>query len=188
MNNSNNIFKLIFQSRSTNEAFARTAVAAFIAGLDPTIEELTDIKTAVSEAVTNCIVHAYKTEPGLSRLRQSLSSAKTLTVSLRTRLRHKDIAKAQCFLHNNRQGFRTRRTWFSVMEAFMDKVKVHSTVGKGTTVTMKKHISEKTKNAYVSECKPDEFIESNSACTFCANRFKGRVLNTTTCSKQPALD
>ncbi len=144
MNNSNNIFKLIFQSRSTNEAFARTAVAAFIAGLDPTIEELTDIKTAVSEAVTNCIVHAYKNGTGLITVTAKLSSDKTLTVSVKDAgCGIEDIESAMLPTYTTDKVSERAGLGFSVMEAFMDKVKVHSTVGKGTTVTMKKHISEK---------------------------------------------
>ncbi len=134
--------KLIIPSRSQNESFARVAVGSFVARLDPTLEELNDIKTAVSEAVTNCIVHAYRDTIGLIYITVS-AEGNTVTVKIRDRgCGISDVEKAKEPLFTT-GGEERAGLGFAVMESFTDKLKVRSTVGKGTTVTMQKKISVK---------------------------------------------
>lgn len=134
--------KLIIPSRSQNEGFARVAVGSFVARLDPTLEELNDIKTAVSEAVTNCIVHAYRDTIGLIYITVS-AEGNTVTVKIRDRgCGISDVEKAKEPLFTT-GGEERAGLGFAVMESFTDKLKVRSTVGKGTTVTMQKKISVK---------------------------------------------
>ena len=134
--------KLIIPSRSQNEGFARVAVGSFVARLDPTLEELNDIKTAVSEAVTNCIVHAYRDAIGLIYITVS-AEGNTVTVKIRDRgCGISDVEKAKEPLFTT-GGVESAGLGFAVMESFTDKLKVRSAVGKGTTVTMQKKISVK---------------------------------------------
>ena len=129
--------KLVMPSRSANEGFARVAVAAFVARLDPTIEELNDIKTAVSEAVTNCIVHAYKEKIGNIYITAIIDGD---NVKIRIRDRGcgiPDVEQAMEPLFTT-GGEERAGLGFAVMESFTDKLKVRSSVGKGTTVTMSK--------------------------------------------------
>ena len=132
-----------FLSRSANEGFARTAAACFAAQLDPTLEEVNDVKTAVSEAVTNCIVHAYKNSCGKIYIDVKIfGNGKTVT-KIRDRGRGiEDIKKARQPLFTTLGGDRSG-LGFSVMESFSDKVRVTSTLGKGTTVTLYKTIKGK---------------------------------------------
>ena len=128
-------------SKSINESFARAAVAAFAAQLDPTVDEITDIKTAVSEAVTNCIVHAYPLSVGKIYIYAAILDGDTVKITVRDRgCGIIDIKQAMEPLFTTLGGERAG-LGFAVMESFTDKVKVRSTVGKGTTVTMYKHIS-----------------------------------------------
>lgn len=134
--------KLVMPSRSANEGYARVAVAAFVARLDPTIEELNDIKTAVSEAVTNCIVHAYKEKIGNIYITAIIDGD---NVKIRIRDRGcgiPDVEQAMEPLFTT-GGEERAGLGFAVMESFTDKLKVRSSVGKGTTVTMSKKISRK---------------------------------------------
>ncbi len=134
--------KLIIPSRSANEGYARVAVGAFITRFDPTLEELNDIKTAVSEAVTNCIVHAYKDTIGLIYI--TVSADKGI-VKIRIRDRGcgiPDIARAKEPLFTT-GGEERAGLGFAVMESFTDKLTVRSTVGKGTTVTLQKRLKVK---------------------------------------------
>ncbi len=134
--------KLVLPSRSVNESFARVAVGSFAARLDPTIEELNDIKTAVSEAVTNCIVHAYRDTIGLIYITVS-TDGDTLKIQIRDKgCGIPDVMKAMEPLYTT-GGEERAGLGFAVMESFTDKLKVRSTVGKGTTVTMKKRILKK---------------------------------------------
>lgn len=134
--------KLIIPSRSQNESFARVAVGSFVARLDPTLEELNDIKTAVSEAVTNCIVHAYRDTIGLIYITVS-AEGNTVTVKIRDRgCGISDVEKAKEPLFTT-GGEERAGLGFAVMESFTDKLRVRSTVGKGTTVIMQKKISVK---------------------------------------------
>lgn len=136
-----NTFTMKMPARSANEGFARAAVAAFIAQTDPTIEELSDIKTAVSEAVTNCIVHAYGEAIGTIYITVALLDGGLIRISVRdTGCGIPDIQKAMEPLYTSGGGERAG-LGFAVMQSFMDRVTVHSRVGKGTTVTMYKRLS-----------------------------------------------
>lgn len=138
-----NEMKLTLDGRSVNEGFARTAVAAFAAQLDPTCEEISDIKTAVSEAVTNCIVHAYPETVGSIYITAQLYDGGVLRVRVRDRgVGIEDIKQAMTPLFTTQGGERAG-LGFAVMESFMDSVRVSSVVGRGTTVTMAKKICGK---------------------------------------------
>lgn len=136
-----NAFSLKIPSRSTNEAFARVAVAAFASQLDPTVEEISDIKTAVSEAVTNCIVHAYADTIGYIYINCEILPEKTFKIKIRDKgCGIENIKQAMEPLFTTAGGERAG-LGFAVMESFTDNLKVRSSVGKGTTVTMVKKIS-----------------------------------------------
>lgn len=135
-----NNFKLTVDSRSVNESFSRVAVSAFAAQLDPTVEEISDIKTAVSEAVTNCIVHAYPESVGNIYITASLYDNRLVKIKIRDKgCGIADVKQAMEPLFTTLGGERAG-LGFAVMESFTDKIKVRSTVGKGTTVTMEKLI------------------------------------------------
>lgn len=136
-----NYIKLEFPSRSSNEAFARTAAAAFAAQLDPTLEELGDIKTAVSEAVTNSIVHAYPDSLGRIAMRLRIIKGSTLEISVRDWGKGiADVEQAMTPLFST-GGEERSGMGFTIMGSFMDKLKVRSSPGRGTTVTMQRFIS-----------------------------------------------
>ena len=138
-----NSFSMSFLSRSSNESFARTAVSAFATQLDPTIEEISDIKTAVSEAVTNCIVHAYREKIGKIYINCSILDDGSLKVTIKDKGQGiEDIEQAMQPLYTSLGGERAG-LGFAVMESFTDKIKVRSKVGKGTTVTLIKRINSK---------------------------------------------
>lgn len=138
-----NEMKLQMESRSVNEAYARVAVSAFAASLDPTVEELNDIKTAVSEAVTNCIVHAYKNAVGKIYISVKIFENGEVQITVRDRgCGIADIKKAREPLFTTLGGDRAG-LGFSVMESFCDRIFVRSAVGKGTTVTLRKRIRGK---------------------------------------------
>ena len=127
-------------SRSANESFARSAVACFAAQLDPTMEELGDIKTAVSEAVTNAIVHAYPDTLGRIVVKARILEGNVLEVSVRDWGRGiEDVEQARQPLYTT-GGEERSGMGFTIMESFMDKVAVRSAVGKGTKVTMRRRI------------------------------------------------
>lgn len=134
--------KMAFESRSVNEGFARAAVAAFAARLDPNLEELSDIKTAVSEAVTNCIVHAYPDEVGLIHITVVTDAAAgVIRVSVRdSGVGIPDVAQARTAMFTT-GGTERSGMGFTVMESFMDDVRVRSRPGKGTTVTLTRRIT-----------------------------------------------
>ena len=140
----NNKFSMTLLSRSANESFARVAVAAFIAQKDPTVEEISDIKTAVSEAVTNAIVHGYKDTVGDIYITVTLKEN-----AVQIRIRDKgcgieDIKQAMQPLFTT-GGEERAGLGFAVMESFMDSVRVRSKVGKGTTITLTKRLSVRLK-------------------------------------------
>lgn len=138
-----NSFKLQLPAKSTNESFARVAVGAFIAQLDPVVEEISDIKTAVSEAVTNCIVHAYKEEPGDIFISAKILSDNRVQIKIRDKgCGIPDIEKAMEPLFTT-GGSERAGLGFAVMQSFTDKIRVSSTVGKGTTVTFYKQINSR---------------------------------------------
>ena len=139
-----NSMRLSFDSRSVNESFARAAVAAFALPLDPTLEELSDIRTAVSEAVTNCIVHGYREGIGKVYITVKLMEDNRLIVKIRdTGCGIPDIKKAMEPLFTTCSTGERAGLGFAMMESFMDKVKVYSTVGKGTTVVLEKRLSSR---------------------------------------------
>ena len=139
--NETNYIKLEFPSRSSNEAFARAAAASFAAQLDPTMEELGDIRTAVSEAVTNVIVHAYPDTIGRVSMRLRILEGNTLEVSVRDWGRGiENVEKAMEPLYTT-GGEERSGMGFTIMGSFTDKLKVRSFPGKGTTVIMQKYIS-----------------------------------------------
>ena len=141
-----NEMKLEFISKSSNEAFARIAVAAFASQLDPTIEELADIKTAVSEAVTNCIIHGYDKKQGIVKIFARLKEKEIiLEISDKGKgIENIDIAKE--LLYTTKPNLERSGMGFTIMESFMDKVEVESVIGLGTKVTMSKTIKPKIDN------------------------------------------
>ena len=137
-----NQMRIFFDAVSENEAFARLVAAGFFAQLNPTLAEITDVKTAVSEAVTNAIIHGYGKEGGEIFLDMTADPAeKTLTVCVTdTGAGIQDVKKAMEPLYTTDTTGERSGMGFSFMEAFMDEVTVESEPGKGTAVTMKKHI------------------------------------------------
>ncbi len=139
-----NAFSLKVPSKSANEGFLRATVAAFSAQLDPTVDEISDIKTAVSEAVTNCIVHAYKDTIGLITLTCEIFENGVLRVKVRDKgCGIEDVKQAMQPLFTTGDVEERAGLGFAVMESFIDKVKVRSKVGGGTTVIMEKKIASK---------------------------------------------
>ena len=139
----NNYIAITFLSRSANEGFARTAVAAFASQLDPTIEEIGDIKTAVSEAVTNAIVHAYPDEIGTVWLRARILGEDTLELTVKDKGRGiPDVKKAMEPLFTTGGDDRSGMG-FTIMESFTDQLRVRSVPGRGTTVVMRRRIRSK---------------------------------------------
>lgn len=137
----NNTVKLEVESRSVNESFTRVVISSFAAQLDPTIEEINDIKTAVSEAVTNCIVHAYANRVGRIYITVSLYDDGLVKIKIRDKgCGIEDVKKAMEPLYTTAAGERAG-LGFAVMESFMDRVKVHSKVGHGTSVILEKRIA-----------------------------------------------
>ena len=140
-----NEVKLTFLSRSANEGFARTAAACFAAQLDPTLEEVNDVKTAVSEAVTNAIVHAYPDVLGTITMRLRILEGRTLEVVVKDAgLGIPDVSRARQPLFTT-GGEDRSGMGFTIMESFMDKVSVRSAVDKGTTVVMRKKLAPRLK-------------------------------------------
>ena len=139
-----NEMKLTFKSRSTNESFARTAVAAFVACLDPTVEELTDIKTAVSEAVTNCIVHGYKESIENIYITAAIYPDNRVLIKIKDKgCGIENIEQAMEPLYTSCKSGERAGLGFAVMQSLCDKVKVASKSGKGTTVTLTKRIASR---------------------------------------------
>lgn len=138
-----NYMILEFPSKSTNEAFARAAVACFASQMDPTMEELGDIRTAVSEAVTNCIVHAYPNEIGLIVLRCRILKDNVLDIVVKDRgVGIRDIEKARQPMFTT-GGSERSGMGFTIMESFMTSLSVTSEAGKGTTVHMRRRLQRR---------------------------------------------
>ena len=139
---SENEMKLDFISKSNNEAFARITVAAFVSTLDPTIEEIADIKTAVSEAVTNSIVHGYEDKLGLITITCKIKYREvTIEISDNGKgIENVEMAKQP--LYTSKPNLERSGMGFTIMESFMDDLKVESVLGVGTKVTMKKTLKE----------------------------------------------
>ena len=140
VNGMTNEMKLEFDSRSANEAFARVTVASFMTQLNPTLEEVSDVKTAVSEAVTNAIIHGYENHVNKVRIYAGIEG-RTLHLEISDRgVGIPDVKKALEPLYTTRPELERSGMGFSFMEAFMDEVQVESEPGKGTIVRMKKII------------------------------------------------
>ena len=139
-----NQVSLVFPSRSANESFARSAAAAFAAQLDPTLDELGDVKTAVSEAVTNAIVHAYPDTIGRIVMKLRIREDHSLEVVVRDwGVGIEDVEQARTPLFTTGSEERSGMG-FTIMESFMDTLRVRSAPGKGTTVTMRRKIARRT--------------------------------------------
>ena len=139
-----NSIKIEFESRSVNEGFARSAIAAFAAQLDPTIDELCDIKTAVSEAVTNCVVHAYPDRLGKVYISAAIYPDRRLVMKIRdVGCGISDVKKAMEPLFTTGADDERSGLGFSVMQSLTDRVRVRSKIGGPTTVTLEKKLSSK---------------------------------------------
>ena len=144
---SENYVTIEFLSRSSNESFARMAAAGFAAQLDPTLDELGDIKTAVSEAVTNAIVHAYPDKLGKIVMKLRILEGNTLELTIRDwGCGIGDVERAREPLFTT-GGDERSGMGFTIMESFTDGLRIKSTVGKGTTVTMRKRIARRISGA-----------------------------------------
>ena len=137
-----NEMKLEFLSKSSNESFARITVAAFAAQLDPTIEEIADIKTAVSEAVTNSIIHGYEEKEGIIKINAKIYGGGIQIEISDTGKGIEDIDKAKEPLYTSKPNLERSGMGFTIMESFMDEVKIESIKGLGTKITMKKNIKK----------------------------------------------
>lgn len=136
-----NEMRLDFPALPENEAFARLAVSGFMLPLDPTMEELADVKTAVSEAVTNAIIHGYPGEAGTVRLQAGYDAAREVRIDVIDHGRGiEDVQRARQPFFTTSEGEERSGMGFTVMESFMDGVRVHSALGCGTTVTLIKRI------------------------------------------------
>lgn len=138
MSENENKMKLEFDSKSENESFARVAVASFCTRLDPTIEEIADIKTAVSEAVTNCVVHGYENKIGIITIECRIVDNEVTIIVHDDGVGIDDIGRAMEPLFTTKPELERSGMGFSFMEAFMDQLEVESKKGAGTTVNMKK--------------------------------------------------
>lgn len=139
-----NEMSVSFLSCSANESFGRAAVAAFAAQLDPTIDELSDIKTAVSEAVTNCIVHAYRNTIGIIYITCKLYDSGKISIRIRDKgCGIEDVKQAMQPLFSTAEDGERAGLGFAVMESFMDILRVTSKPGHGTSVTMYKTIERR---------------------------------------------
>lgn len=146
-----NEMKIEFLSKSANEAFARIAVAAFASQLDPTIEEIADIKTSVSEAVTNSIIHAYPESEGIVKIRARLFENEIEIEISDSGEGISNIEEAKEPLYTTKGNMERSGMGFTIMESFMDSLKVESVLGLGTKVTMGKKIkkiNDLSKNTY----------------------------------------
>ncbi len=139
-----NEMKIQFPSKSCNESFARVSVAAFVSMLDPTIDEIADIKTAVSEAVTNSIVHGYKDKLGVVYINAKIYDKNKIEIKIKDKgCGIEDIDKAMEPMFTTCTTGERSGLGFAVMESFMDKIKVTSKIDKGTTVTLQKTLKSR---------------------------------------------
>lgn len=137
-----NKMSMTFYSMSENEGFARIAAAGFAARLNPTIEEMSDVKTAISEAVTNCIVHGYQDESGLITMECEIEDNELTIIVKDEGVGIENLSLAMEPLYTSKPNEERSGMGFSFMEIFMDDLKVTSVPGKGTTVIMKKKLGE----------------------------------------------
>ena len=139
-----NEMNISFESRSCNESFARSAVAAFVSQLDPTIAELNEIRTAVSEAVTNCVVHAYRDAIGIIRINVRLTDHNEVIIRIHdSGIGIEDVKQAMEPLYTTAPSEERAGLGFAVMQSFSDHLSVRSKPGKGTAVTLKKTLSRR---------------------------------------------
>ncbi|WP_124727271.1 anti-sigma F factor [Staphylospora marina] len=139
-----NFMELRFASRSENEAFARVAVASFVSQLDPTMEELTDIKTVVSEAVTNSVIHGYEEKPdGIIHIRVEIDGARVSITISDQGVGIEDVERAKQPLFTSKPELERSGMGFTIMENFMDEVTIRSEPGQGTTVHMVKYLKSR---------------------------------------------
>lgn len=137
-----NEMKVEFLSRSANESFARIVVSAFVSQLDPTIAEITDIKTAVSEAVTNSIIHGYKNTVGIIEMVVRIFSDRIIEITITDKGRGiEDVEKARQPLYSTGNSDERSGMGFTVMETFMDEVHINSKIGEGTQIVLKRCLS-----------------------------------------------
>lgn len=149
MKNIKNEMKIEFMSKSVNESFARISIAAFASQLDPTIEEIADIKTSVSEAVTNAIIHAYPHKEGIVKIRAVLYEDEIEIEVSDTGEGIENVEEAKAPLFTTKSNLERSGMGFTIMDNFMDNLKVESIVGLGTKVTMSKKIkNSKKENTY----------------------------------------
>lgn len=141
-----NEMRLEFLSKSSNEAFARISVAAFASQLDPTIEEIADIKTAVSEAVTNSIIHGYENKEGIVRLHCMIKNNNIIIEVSDTGIGIEDVNIAKEPLYTSKPNLERSGMGFTIMQSFMDELSVESVVNLGTKVTMRKVIKQNLKD------------------------------------------
>lgn len=139
-----NTVKISFISLSANESFARTAISGFTALLDPTVEQLADIKTAVSEAVTNCIIHAYPDKVGIIKMTAMIYADNTLCITISDNGRGiENIEQAMKPMFTTGNPDERSGLGFAVMESFMDRVRVKSKPGEGTTIVLEKKLKSR---------------------------------------------
>jgi stage II sporulation protein AB (anti-sigma F factor) len=141
-----NYMMLEVPARSENESFVRVVIAAFAARLDPTLEELNEVKTAVSEAVTNSILHAYEDDRGVIKINAFLNDRQLTIEIYDTGKGIEDIAKAREPLFTSKPELERSGMGFTIMENFMDEVKIESIPGKGTAIKMSKSFGRVVKN------------------------------------------
>ena len=146
-----NEMKLEIMSKSCNEAFARIAVSAFAAQLDPTIEELSDIKTSVSEIVTNCIIHAYESSDEIVKIHCMIIDQTIIVEVSDTGKGIEDIEMARKPLYTTKAELERSGMGFTIVESFMDELKVESIVGLGTKITMKKTLHKEEEDNLLLE-------------------------------------
>lgn len=146
-----NEMKLEFLSKSCNEAFARITVAAFVSQLDPTIEELSDIKTAVSEAVTNCIIHGYEDSEGVIKIKARIIRNNVEIEISDTGRGIENVELARKPLYTTKANLERSGMGFTIMESFMDEVEIDSVYGLGTKIVMRKKIKQHFIDAHDEE-------------------------------------
>lgn len=146
-----NEMKLEFSSKTRNEAFARITVAAFVSQLDPTIDELSDIKTAVSEAVTNSIIHGYENDEGIVRVTAKMFSNTVEIEIIDNGKGIENVDEAMKPLYTSKPNQERSGMGFTIMESFMDEIRVESSLGFGTKVTLRKKIIRENKEKNIKE-------------------------------------
>lgn len=155
----NNQMVVEFDSVSRNESFARVVVAAFVTRLNPTLEEVADIKTAVSEAVTNSIIHGYENKDGRIRIETRIVDDTVTIIVTDYGVGISDIEKAMEPMYTSKPELERSGMGFAFMEAFMDELFVESTIGEGTVVTMRKVIGQAKDKWEVEESEENEYKE-----------------------------